>query len=471
MRYFATGRHFWLTRGLPLLLVAFCATVTAGTAAGQTRATPIKIGILSDCKGAFGAFYDQTIGGAIAAFSQYAGAKPTDPNKPSAGMTGGSIAGYPIEIVGFGCSDDTADTAIKETRRLMEQLGAEILIGPMSGDESIAVANYAKQHPTKTFVNGTAAAQDTTLKVRAPNFFRFNGDGAQWNAGAGGVAFNTLKWKTAAVIADDYSFAWTSAAGFIAEFCAAGGTVTKRVFPPLNTTDYASFIQQLPDPSKVDGYFWVVGGAGLIPALKAFEQAKGPIDAKQHIGNGFWGTPGQFEQLGNRVAGVYAGGFGTAGDLVTPAAKSYAAIIDKWFKQFPPFEGTAGSQAGSAFVYNYFNNTHALIKALQAVGGDLSGNQNKLQAALGTVQLDAGYGKLKLDENRQAVQDQYVSQLYLQGGKLAIKTVRYIPAVDQTFGGTFSSSTPAPGRTFPPCTKRSLPWLGHYKNVVDGVIK
>ena len=386
-------------------------------------------------------------------------------------MTGGSIAGYPIEIVGFGCSDDTADTAIKETRRLMEQLGAEILIGPMSGDESIAVANYAKQHPTKTFVNGTAAAQDTTLKVRAPNFFRFNGDGAQWNAGAGGVAFNTLKWKTAAVIADDYSFAWTSAAGFIAEFCAAGGTVTKRVFPPLNTTDYASFIQQLPDPSKVDGYFWVVGGAGLIPALKAFEQAKGPIDAKQHIGNGFWGTPGQFEQLGNRVAGVYAGGFGTAGDLVTPAAKSYAAIIDKWFKQFPPFEGTAGSQAGSAFVYNYFNNTHALIKALQAVGGDLSGNQNKLQAALGTVQLDAGYGKLKLDENRQAVQDQYVSQLYLQGGKLAIKTVRYIPAVDQTFGGTFSSSTPAPGRTFPPCTKRSLPWLGHYKNVVDGVIK
>ena len=31
----------------------------------------------------------------------------------------------------------------------------------------------------------------------------------------------------------------TSAAGFIADFCGAGGQVAKRVFPPLNTTDYS----------------------------------------------------------------------------------------------------------------------------------------------------------------------------------------------------------------------------------------
>ena len=59
---------------------------------------------------------------------------------------------------------------------------------------------------------------------------------------------------------DDYSFAWTSAAGFIADFCGAGGKITKRVFPPLNTTDYSSYVRQLPAPDDVDGYFWVVGG-------------------------------------------------------------------------------------------------------------------------------------------------------------------------------------------------------------------
>ena len=163
--------------------------------------------------------------------SEYAGAKPVDRNNPRKGWTGGSIGGHPLKLVGIGCRNDRADTAIKETKRLMEQLKADVMIGPLSGDESIAVANYAKQHPTKTFVDGSAGAQDTTLKVRAPNFFRFNGDGAQWNAGLGDLAYNKLKWKTAAVVADDYSFAWTSAAGFIAEFCAVGGKITQAGVP------------------------------------------------------------------------------------------------------------------------------------------------------------------------------------------------------------------------------------------------
>src|SRR5207247_10987944 len=109
--------------------------------------------------------------------------KPKNPNKPSAGWNGGKIGGHPLKLVGIGCSNDKADTAIKETRRLMEQLGADLMIGPLSGDESVAVANYAKQHRNKTFVSGTAGAWDTTGAAEAPNFFRFNGDGIQWNAG------------------------------------------------------------------------------------------------------------------------------------------------------------------------------------------------------------------------------------------------------------------------------------------------
>jgi branched-chain amino acid transport system substrate-binding protein len=332
------------------------------------------------------------------------------------------------------------------------------MIGPLSGDESIAVANYAKQHPDKTFVDGSAGAQDTTLKVQAPNFFRFNGDGAQWNAGLGDLAYNKLGWRKAAVVSDDYSFGWTSTAGFIAEFCAAGGQITKRVFPPLNTTDYSSYAQQM--PTDVDGTFVAVGGAGLIPFLKAYEQAKGPIDAKKFIGNLFWGTPGQFEQLGPRVAGAYIGGAGTAGDLDTPAAQDYATnIIGKWFKKFPP-GGDAAAQASSTFTYGYYVNAWGLIKGLEAVKGDLSGGQKALQEAIGKETLPAPYGEIKLDDNRQAIISVYDQQLYMNNGKLAVKTINEIPGVDQTFGGTFSASTPAPGRNAPGCQKRDLPWLG-----------
>jgi branched-chain amino acid transport system substrate-binding protein len=436
---------------------------------GETGGGAIKLAILSDCEGAFGSFYEQTIGGALAAFAAYAGGQAEDRSKPSAGMSGIEVAGRPIEIVGFGCSDDTADTAIRETRRLMEELGADILIGPLSGDEAIAVSNYAKSHPDKTFVNGSAGSLDPTMKVRAPNFFRYQGDGAQWNAGLGQVAMERLGWKTAAVISDDYSFAWTSTAGFIADFCAVGGQVTSRVFPPLNETDYSSHVRQLPSPDQVDGYFWAVGGAGLIPALKAFEQAHGPINPEQHIGNLFWGTPGQFEQLSRRVAGAYIGSAGSAADLKTPRAEEYTQQIADAFDAFPPVEGDTAAQASSTFVYNYFNAAWGLIEGLEAVEGDLGEGQRALQEALAEVELDAGYGRITLDSNRNGVQDQFIQQLYLDGDQLAVRTVAMVPEVDQSFGGTFTPDGPVPSRDFPPCERRDLPWTGKLIPVEDGV--
>jgi branched-chain amino acid transport system substrate-binding protein len=451
--------------GIAVLATTVAAIAAAAALAHSTSATPIKIAVMSDCQGAFGSFDNQDLAGVVTAMSQFAGGHPKNPNKPRDGWVGASIDGHPLNLVGIGCGNDSADKAISETKRLMEQLNADIMIGPLSGDESIAIANYAKQHPTKTFVDGSAGAQDTTLKVRAPNFFRFNGDGAQWNAGLGDLAHNKLGWKTAAVIADDYSFAWTSAAGFIAEFCAVGGNVTKRVFPPLNTTDYSSYAQQM--PTNVDGTFVAVGGAGLIPFLKAYEQAHGPIDGKKFIGNLFWGTPGEFQQLGTRVAGAYVGGAGTAGDLNTPAAKAYNAEVGRTFHTIPPF-GAAEPQASSTFTYGYYINTWGLIEGLKAVHGDISGGQKSLQEAIAHVKLASPYGPVYLDANRQAVLNVFYQQLYTDStGKLAVKTVGEVPGVTQTFGGTFSTSTPPPGRTFPPCVKRTLPWVG--KEIVPKV--
>jgi branched-chain amino acid transport system substrate-binding protein len=183
------------------------------------------------------------------------------------------------------------------------------------------------------------------------------------------------------------------------------------------------------------------------------------------MGNLFWGTPGQFEQLGPRVAGTYIGSAGTAGDLDTPGAQDFANnIIGKWFKKIPP-GGDAAPQASSTFTYGYYVNTWALIEGLKKVGGDISGGQKELQSALSQVTLPAPYGEIKLDDNRQAEFTNFNQQLYMKDGKLAVKTVAAIPDVTQTFGGTFSNSTPAPGRKSPGCEKRDLPWAGNVKSV------
>jgi branched-chain amino acid transport system substrate-binding protein len=146
---------------------AAASSSSSTTAASSTTASsPLKIGIMSDCAGAFGAFYNADIGGAQAYFIAHNGAKANGP-APSSGISGGTIAGHPIKIVGYGCANDTAATALKEVRRLVESDGAQVVIGPLSGDEGIAVANYSKTQPGLTFINGTSGAQDTTLKVRS----------------------------------------------------------------------------------------------------------------------------------------------------------------------------------------------------------------------------------------------------------------------------------------------------------------
>jgi branched-chain amino acid transport system substrate-binding protein len=468
------GRRLWLPAGLGVLAALFAlAAVFASSAVGKTSASPIKIGVLSDCKGPFGNQYDADIGGTLAAFIQFAGAKAKNPNKPSAGITGGAVDGHPLQIVGFGCSDATPDLAIKETRRLVEQLGAQILIGPLSGDEAVAVANYAKAHGAKTFVNGTAGSQDPTLQIAPKNFFRFNGDGAQWNAGIGDLAYHKLKWRKVAIIMDDYSFGWTSSAGMIADFCAVGGKITKRVFAPLGTTDFSSIVRQLPPPSQVDGYFWVIGGSATVPSLKAFQAAYGPLNAKKVIGNLFFEVTGNFQQVAPQVSGAYAGGFGTPGlDFKGAAALKYVADQQKIWKQIPPLGAMNIGNAFNGFYFNYYKAGWGLVKGLQAVNGNISPSQKPLQAALAKVTLNTAFGLVTLDKNRQAIEGEWSYQITAKPGvPETVKTVQYIPNVNQTFGGLFSHSSPPPSRTQPPCKKASLPWVGKEKPVVNGVIK
>ena len=434
----------------------------------------IKLGIMAECEGAFGAFNEDVVAGVTLAMINEAGATSNSRTTALEGFTGATAGGLPIEVVSVGCGDDTADRAIQEIRKIVEQDGANVVIGPLSGDEGIAIANYAKDHPDVTFINGIAGAQEATLQVQAPNFFRFNGDGAQWNAGLGDVLHNTAGWDTAVVIADDYGFGWTSAAGFIAEFCAVGGDVVQRVFPPLNTTDYSSFIAQLPDPDEVDGYFWVVGGTGTQASLEAFVNAKGDLNGAQHAGNLFF-NPGLASALGTGIAGAYVGGFASlAGDIQTPEIEAYLASADAAWESLNGAltggePGPPSTTLAFGFAYGYYTAGLALIQALNAVDGDLSDNHAALREELSTMTLEAPYGDVTLDENRQAIIDTSVQQLVLEGDEVVNKTVSIIKGVDQTFGGTFSADTPPPGRDAPGCEPRDLPWVGNAIPVVDGV--
>jgi branched-chain amino acid transport system substrate-binding protein len=416
----------------------------------------IKLGVLSDCEGAFGAFYEPDIAGAHVPFINR-GATANDPGKPSAGIEGAEVAGRPIEIVGYGCGDETPEKAIEETRRLMEQEDADILIGPLSGDEGIAVANYAKENQDKTFINGTSGAQDTTLKVRAPNFFRFHTEGVQWSAGAGDYAYNELGWRRAATIGDDYSFPYGSVAGFVAEFCGVGGQVVERIWPALGETDYSSFIAQIPD--DIDGLYVAVGGTGLPDFVRQYNQQRGQFQEGEFIGNLFVDDPLVLKEIGSRVIGAITSGE-TAPDSTEPQAEQYVAEIEDAYPEIAEL-------AGSVFVYNYYTAAEALILALEEVDGDIS-DLDAFWEALSNVEFEAAYGPIRLDENRQAISNNYVKRVVPDAdgdGVPEVETFRSIPDVDEAFGGIFTPDGAAPDRSNPPCERNDIPWAGQAEEV------
>jgi branched-chain amino acid transport system substrate-binding protein len=452
----------WKTLAAVFVVCAVAAS-SASSSMGASHAKVVKVAIMTDCKGAFAFGYDVDIGGAQAAFAKYAGGQTKNHKKPSAGMTGIKAGGADIKIVGYGCGNDTVPLAVSETKRLMEQLNADVLIGPLSGDEAVYVANYAKSHPTKTFIVGTAGSQDPTMQIHPKNLFRYYGDGAQWNAGVGELAYRKLKWRKAAIIMDDYSFGWTSAAGMIADFCAVGGDIVKRVFPPLNTTDYSSFVRQLPPPSQIDGYFSAVGGTGTSAMLKAFEQAYGKLNPKQWVGNLFFGFLGADKTVAPKMVGAYIGGFGNAPGVHTPRMDAYRAYMNKLYPKLPADDG---------FVYNYWQGAHALVVGLQksngAVGAAL---QKALPRTLDEPFQVSNGGLVKLDSRNQAIQDQYQLQLVPQkGGGVGPTVVAYVPNVDQSFGGLFKPTSPPPGRTQPPCKKVHTPWQGKIRVMKNGKV-
>jgi branched-chain amino acid transport system substrate-binding protein len=279
----------------------------------------------------------------------------------------------------------------------------------------------------------------------------------------GDYVYRHWGWRKAAVIMDDYAFGWTSAAGFIADFCADGGTVT-RIYPPLGTTDYSSYIAQI--PHNVNGIFSAVGGSGTLDFLKQYVQARGPFKPHSLAGNIFLPDPAELAAVGSSTVGaVY--GEPTNEDTTSANAAAYIAALKLAYPAKTsslPAPSTLAALANSVFTVNYYDAAWALDMAMNAVHGDLSNGQAALHAALAKTSLpDAPYGPITLDQNRQAIVTNYIGQVIAPpaGSKVpGIHTIEEVPGVTQAFGGTFSTTTPSPGRGEPVCTKRSLPWQG-----------
>jgi branched-chain amino acid transport system substrate-binding protein len=383
------------------------AVLVAGVAGAADAQQAVKIGLLATLEGPFAAGGQDGMRGAELAVKQ----------------RNGMVAGKKIEII-KASSDAKPDVAVNATRKLVEQDKVDIMVGPLSGSEGIAVKNYSKSQPGTTFINGSSGAQATTLQDPSPNFFRFNTEGAQWMVGLGEYAFKDKGFKKMALIAEDYAFPYSQVQGFMTEYCKAGGRVTHKAWVPLGGKDYSSVIAKL--PGDVDALLVVLGGADAVNFLTQYEQAGGN---KPMVGGSITVDQTVLNFKGKRRESL----------LGTPSAGPIADSYDgaEWKKFVADYKANFkdGFPSPSLFAYVYYINMKAALDGLDAVKGDLSGGQAKYREALKNLKLQTPTGVVTLDENRQAIGTTFVTEVAAgPDGVYYNKVVKVVPNVNQRLG-------------------------------------
>jgi ABC-type branched-subunit amino acid transport system substrate-binding protein len=410
---------------------AFIASVSAMALllpAGAMAQEPIKIGILVALEGAFAAGGADGVRNVELAIQQ----------------AGGMAGGRPIETI-VAPTDTTPDTTIRQARKLIEQDGVDFIIGPLSGSEGIAMRDYAKTIPDKTVINGISGALETTWVDPAPNFFRFNLDGAQWGSGLGAYVVNEKGWKRVATVAADYSFGYTNFLGFAVDFCRAGGEIVERFWVPLGSSDFGGVIAALPD--DIDAIYLGVGGTDAINFLNQYEQAGAETNL---IGGTIMADQTVLTSKGrakDALVGTPTSG-ALAEDNPDPAWQAYVKAYQDAFPEADRFP------TPSLFGVGYYIATIAAIDALNEIGGDLSDGQAKFHTALADDPLDTPLGPVSLNENRQASGTVFINEVQDDGaGGLKNVMVGKAENVTQTLGMTADEfrAMGLPSRDTPDC--------------------
>jgi branched-chain amino acid transport system substrate-binding protein len=422
------GRNAMPSSSRLILAATFAVSVTLSGSA--SAADKIKIGFFSTLEGPYTALGEDGQRGFDLAVMQHH-------NK---------AGGKDLEII-RGSSDASPDSALRAAKKLVEQDKVDILIAPLSGSEGIALRDYAKTQPQITVINGCSGALETTYVTPAPNFFRFNIDGAQMHKGLGQYIYNVKHYKKIATIGEDYSFVYTQVFGLALDYCPLGGQITKRIWVPLGTKDFSSVISSLPD--DVDAIYLGLGGADALNFLNQYQQAGG--NAKLFggtimIDQTILSSKGKAKEA--LIGTASASSFGDTSD-----DPKWQAFVKAYKDSWPPEKRFTSP---SLCAVHYYDETAAALLALDKVNGDLSDGHKKFREALATLVLDAPNGQIKLDENRQAIATTFVTEVVRDSnGDLVSKVVQVVPNVDQRLG--FSKEVfdriGLPAREVPVCKK------------------
>lgn len=343
------------------------------------------------------------------------------------------LAGRKVELITVDTGGTPAQARTK-TQELVEKNQVQAIIGPLATFEALAIDDYIAQVKVPLITPTSAAQKDLAQQRQSDYVIHAVGTAAQPMHVLGDYAGKKLGVKRVAAIADDFTYGHEGVAGFQAVFEETGGRIVQKLWPPLNVSDYGSYISQL----NADADAVYAGFAG-INGLKFLKQYGEYGLKKTVLGNPTATDEGILKNMGDEAIGVYSASWYSA-ELDTPENKRFVDAIAREYKTVPGFY-TAGTYVAAM----------QLEAALVAVKGKIE-EKAAFVRALHDARLETSpIGPISIDEFGKPVLNIYVRKVERKGGKLVNSIVATYPRVTQfwTFDPKKFMAAPVYSRDYP----------------------
>ena len=345
---------------------------------------------------------------------------------------GNVLAGRQVELI----VADTAGvpaTARTKAQELIEKNNVHCVIGPLAAFEALAIADYLAEKEMPTL--GVSAAEDMTQRHPSPWYVRLTSTSAQCAYPLAEYAAKELKYKKVVTIADDFAYGHEMCAGFQRAFEDNGGKIIQKIFTPLATPDYGSYVAQV---KSADAIFLGTAGSNGFRFLRQFIEY-GLKDKMAVIGGMTALDESVLRNMGDEAMGILTTSWYSA-ELDNPLNKIFAPAFRKRFKYDP------GYYAASTYLSG-----EVLEAALTTTRGQVA-DKKALMAAIHNCNAQTIRGQIKFDEFGNVIGNVYIRKVNKNDGRLVNSVVKSYPDVTQfwTYDKTAFLQNPVYSRDYPP---------------------
>lgn len=360
------------------MMAAACVVAMSGTCAqaGDT----IKVGIISPFSGAF-AIYGKQMEAGMRTYMK---------------LHGDTVAGKKVELLVRDTTGPLPDVAKRFAQELVVRDKVDFLAGFAFTPEAMAAASIATQSKTPMIVTNAAAAG---LTKKSPYMVRVAQSLPTTAAPMAAWALKN-KIKTVVTLVSDYTPGIDSEKAFSKVFTKGGGKIVQALRVPVNSPDFAPYIQRIKDAKPDAMFVFLPGGEQGIAMLKSYRERGLDAAGIKLIGVGNMTDDNTLPAMGDAAIGVITSFHYSLAHKSPENAAFVAAFTETNPRAGRPDYLAVGGYDGMAAIY----------EVARKLNGNIDGP--KAMAVLKGMKLNSPRGPVTIDPTtRDMVQNVYIRKV------------------------------------------------------------